>query len=306
MRAMAAKFSWFDEIWPRAVAATGIGYLAVSYVVSRWLTRRSPAVLWLPISDGAVQIEDLQCQTQDGITLRGWCFEPPAPRATIALFHGMRGHRGHILERAAFLSTAGYRCVAFDHRAHGESGGSSTSFGYHERHDVTAIAALVNARWPELPRAALGVSMGAAAVCFAGPRDSFDAFILESVYHDLAAAFKNRVGGHYPGWIRHFRRGIIWVTERRLGARMADVAPFAHIARLAPRPVLLLTGSDDPHAPPHEVQLLAEQIPHVCQFHIIPGAGHQDVCKRGGAAYRDLLLAFLERHLFGARVPLAA
>ena len=35
--------SWFDEIWPRLVVGSGVGYLALAYAVSRWLTRRAPA-----------------------------------------------------------------------------------------------------------------------------------------------------------------------------------------------------------------------------------------------------------------------
>jgi alpha-beta hydrolase superfamily lysophospholipase len=300
MQATAPKTTWFEEIWPRLAVATGVGYLGTAYSVSRWLTRRSPAVLQTPTDLGAVKIESLVCTTRDGIVLKGWQIDPPAtPRATVALFHGMRLNRGDMLDRIAFLTAAGYRCIAFDHRAHGESGGRWTSFGFHERHDVVAVAELICARWPKEPRAALGNSMGGAALCFAGESaHAFDALILESVYHDLPRAFQHRVGCGYPTWFRHFRRGIIWFIERRLRARISEIAPVAHIAKLAPRPVLLLTGSGDPHAPPHEVQALARQLPKTGQFHAIPGAVHHDVCERGGSAYRDLLLAFLERHLF--------
>jgi uncharacterized protein len=298
MKAISAKTSWFEELWPRLTAASGVGYLATAYAVSRWLTRRSPAGVQMPTHLGAVQIETLECKTKDDIALKGWCIEPRGARATVALFHGLRGNRGDMLDRIAFLSAAGYRCVAFDHRAHGESGGRWTSFGYHERHDVEAVADMIGKRWPSQPRAALAISMGAAALCFAGEAShAFDALIMESVYHDLARAFQHRVGSGYPTWFRHFRRGIIWFTERRLGVRIHQVAPIAHIARLSPRPVLLLTGSDDAHAPAHELKALAEQLPETGQFHVIPGAVHHDVCEQGGAAYRTLLLAFLERHL---------
>jgi pimeloyl-ACP methyl ester carboxylesterase len=298
MNATLAKPSWLEKIWPRVTAASGVGYLATAYTVSRWLTRRSPAALQTPTHLPAVQIEVLECRTRDGILLKGWNIEPHTPRANVALFHGLRANRGRMLSRIAFLSAAGYRCVAFDHRAHGESAGRWTSFGYHERHDVEAVADLIRARWPNQPRGALAISMGAAAVCFAGEAaHAFDALILESLYHDLARAFQHRVGSSYPAWFRHFRRGIIWFTQRRLRARIHDVAPIAHIARLAPRPVLLLTGSDDERAPPHEVQALAEQLPESGQFHVIPRTGHLNVCEQGGTAYRDLVLAFLERYL---------
>ena len=291
--------SWFDEVWPRLFVASGVGYLAMSYAVSRWLTRSSPAVIEMPTQLPHCTIEVVQCRTSDGIALKGWHIEPARARGTVALFHGMRLNRSHTLDRIAFLTTAGYRCVAFDHRAHGESGGRSCAFGYYERHDVACVLDLIRQRWPDEPRAAIGVSMGAAAVCFAGgTARGFDSLVLESVYSDLSRAFDQRIGCGYPNWFGHFRRGIVWFTEQRLRERIHRVSPIAHVAQLAPRSVLFVTGSEDPHAPPRDVQCLAEQIRASARFHVVPGAGHDDVCTQGGQAYQDLILGFLEESLF--------
>ena len=296
---MAARdTSWLHEIWPRLVVASGVGYLGLAFAVSRWLTRRASARVPAPTHLQDLAIESLTCRTSDGVTLKGWMIAPPMPRGNVALFHGMRNNRCYMLDRIEFLTAAGYRCIAFDHRAHGESGGRLISFGYHERHDVAAVAALVRERWPNVPCGALGISMGGAAICFAGEAArAFDAIILESVYHDLDRAFSHRIGGAYPAWFRHFRPGVIWLTERRLDARIRDVAPIAHVAQLAPRPVLLLTGSEDDLAPPDEVHDFLTQVPETGRFHVVPGARHGKVYEAAGQAYRDLLLAFLERHL---------
>jgi uncharacterized protein len=293
-----ARTSWFDEIWPRVVVGSGIGYLATAYAVSRWLTRRSPARLEPPAHLDHLTFASMECRTKDNIILRGWSFEPDRPRGTVVLFHGLRGNRLVALPRIEFLTAAGYRCVAFDHRAHGESTGAWTSFGYFERHDVEAVADLVRTRWPAGPCAALGISMGGAALCFAAEKSRvFDAIVLQSVYHDLASTFQHRVGCEYPGWFKHFRKGIVWVTERRFGMRIREISPLAHVAKLAPRPVLLMTGSLDPHTPPHEMQLLADQLPETGRFEVIPDAGHEDVFEVGGLAYQQLILSFLDQHL---------
>jgi uncharacterized protein len=299
--------SWLHEIWPRLVVASGVGYLGLALAVSRWLTRRAPAVVPVPTHLPNCTVEALTCRTNDGIVLQGWMIAPPMPRGNVAIFHGMRNNRSFVLDRIEFLTAAGYRCIAFDHRAHGESGGRLISFGYHERHDVVAVAELIRSRWPSEPCAALGISMGGAAVCFAGESArAFDAIILESVYHDLDRAFSHRIGGAYPTWFRHFRPGVIWLTERRLGTRIRDVAPIAHVAHLAPRPVLLLTGSEDELAPPDEVKAFLTQIPDSARFHLVPGAGHGKVYQVAGQAYRDLLLAFLARHLVSGTQSAAA
>ena len=156
-----------------------------------------------------------------------------------------------MLERIALLSAGGYRCVAFDHRAHGESGGKRTSFGFHESRDVVAVLDLIRRNWPAEPRAAFGVSMGAAAICFAATHlQGVDAFILESCYVDIGTAFANRLKNGYPTWYQRLSRGVVWMSERRLGLRLADLVPADYIGDLAPAPVLLLTGSNDHHAPP--------------------------------------------------------
>jgi alpha-beta hydrolase superfamily lysophospholipase len=295
MRASGSIRCLFDTLLPCLTAATGIGYVATAYTVSRWLTRRSLAHIDAPTGLAGTTLEPLCCHTSDGILLQGWALSPPRPRATVALFHGLRGNRGELLVRTRFLTAAGYRCIAFDHRAHGQSGGRDTSFGYHEARDVDAVAELIDRRWPHEPRAALGVSMGAAALCFSAQGRRFEALILESLYPDLASAFQHRVGGLFPAWFRYFRRGIVWVTERRLNMRLQDVQPVAHVRALAPRPVLLVTGSDDPFATPDEVQQIYERCHEPRAFHVIPRAGHSDVCERGGKEYEDLVLTFLAR-----------
>jgi pimeloyl-ACP methyl ester carboxylesterase len=213
----------------------------------------------------------------------------------VVLFHGLRGNRGRTLERIAFLVKAGYRCIAFDHRAHGQSQGRFTSFGYHESRDVEAIADLVRDHWPDEPCAALGISMGAAALCFAAGQ--WDALILESLYTDLASAFRTRVGHAYPVWFQRFRRGVIWITERRLGLRLDELAPSRHMHSLAPAPLLLLTGSEDPHASPASAAELFQRCQDPRELVFIPGAGHLDVCEKGGIFYQQLVLDFLDRKM---------
>lgn len=286
--------------------STGVGYVAAAYAVSRWLTRPSPRRPDpTPESLGLVS-ERLECLTVDRHRLVGWCVTPPRPRGTIALFHGIRRNRANTLSRTAFLVKAGYRCVAFDHRAHGESSGRRTSFGYHESGDVSAVLDFVRDRWPHQPRAALGVSMGAAALCYAAPHTRHcHAVILEGCYHDVAGAFESRLRNGYPPWYQRLSRGVIWVTERRLGLRLEQLCPAEHVGGLAPAPVLLLTGTEDVHAPARDAERLYERCRGPRELWLVPGAGHNDVPEIGGAAYQQRILQFLSRWL-PAALPAAA
>jgi uncharacterized protein len=281
-----------------AVVLSGVGYLLTAYTISRWLTRPSRGVPRPPPADASLQWQDVECQTSDGQRLAGWVATPAQVRGTVILFHGMRHNRAQTLPRLALLTAAGYRCVAFDHRAHGQSSGRCSSFGYHESHDVAAVLDFVKRHWPGERRAALGISMGAAALCFAAGRArALDACILESLYHDIASAFSNRIGNKFPPWFGRFSRGVIWVTERRLKVRLAQIAPADHIAELAPVPVLLVSGSKDTHAPPADLERLYQRCRGPCQLAQIDGADHTNLCHLGGDRYRELVLTFLRQHL---------
>jgi uncharacterized protein len=292
--------SWVQEILASLAVASGVGYLATIYGVSRWLTRPSRAISLRPSPETWRDCtwEDLECTTGDGFRLAGWAISPPYPKATVAIFHGMRGNRSRTLDRIGFLTRAGYRCVAFDHRAHGQSDGRVTTFGYREGGDVAAVLQLIQRNWPHQPRAALGISMGAAAICYSAEQSrNFDAIILESPYHDLTAAFLNRIGKDFPSWFGKFVKGTIWLTERRMGLRMSQMAPHKYIGRLAPTPVMLLAGEQDPHAPPEETELLFQCCGAPSELHYIPEAGHHDVFDKGGQYYQDLIIGFLEQRL---------
>src|SRR5262249_8509241 len=156
-------------------------------------------------------------------------------------------------------------------------------FGYYEGRDVAVVLDLVKQRWPEQPRVALGVSMGAAAVCFAADwARGADAVILESMYHDILTAFTTRISGDFPRWFGWLSRGIIWVTERRLRARLEDLTPADHIGRLAPAPVLLITGTEDRSASPDDARRLYERCRGPRELMLVQGAAHINLLEVAG------------------------
>jgi pimeloyl-ACP methyl ester carboxylesterase len=230
-----------------------IGHEGVTqaYAVSRWLTRPTPGRPRRNPGCLGLAWEPCTCRTGDGLRLDGWVVTPSRPRATVALFHGLRGSREEMLPLVALLAGAGFRCVAFDHRAHGESEGRRTSFGFHEARDVLAVLDWVEACWPRQAYAVLGRCLGAAAVCFAGLlRHRPAAVILESLSAcPEPVVLRPRSPGAFGACVR-------WMTGQRLGVRLADIAPVRYLAGLAPTPVLLATGAHDDRASAGDVQRL--------------------------------------------------
>ncbi len=296
--------SWLPEVLTNLAVASGVGYLAAAYTVSRYLTRPSRGRPRTTPADLGWEWEPLECRTADGVRLVGWAVTPPRPRGTVALFHGLRNNRTQTLGRLAFLVDAGYRCVAFDHRAHGESSGRRTSFGFYESRDVAAVLTQMRERWPTGPHGAHGISMGAAALCYASDwTRQLDAVILESVYYDVANAFISRIGTRFPPWFRRLSRGTVWVTERRLGVRMQQLAPVDYMGQLAPAPVFLVTGADDAHAPPADAERLLQRCQGPGELWLAPRVRHTDMLEVGGQPYQERVIDFLNRWMGqGAKV----
>ena len=285
---------WLRKLAARVMLRTSVGYVAASYTASRWLTRRAPVKLTQTPGDFGLPWSKLKCKTQDGIRLSGWMAEPEQPRGTVALFHGLRGSRLRMLPRLAFLVQSGYRCVSFDHRAHGRSKGRKTSFGYYEARDVVAIRRLIQERWPDQPVAAMGCSMGAAALCYAsGQVRDWQALILEGLYCDLESAFQRRIGSSYPAWFLTLYPGIVRITERRLHVRMDELVPAHQIAKFNPAPILFIAGYEDAFAPPIDSERCRARYPGAHDLWVVPEAGHSDMWEKGGAEYRRRVQEFL-------------
>jgi pimeloyl-ACP methyl ester carboxylesterase len=287
---------WLRKLAARVMLRTSVGYVAASYTASRWLTRRAPVKLTQTPSDFGLDWSPLKCKTEDGIRLSGWTVEPEQPRGTVALFHGLRGSRLRMLPRLAFLAQSGFRCVSFDHRAHGKSKGRRTSFGYYEARDVVAIRRFIQEHWPDQPIAAMGCSMGAAALCYAAEQvHDWQALILEGLYAEVESAFQRRIGSSYPAWFLTLYPGIVRITERRLRVRMHDLAPFRRISKFSPIPVLFIAGCEDTFAPPTDAERCRASYSGPHDFWVVPDAGHSDMWEKGGPEYQRRVQEFLAK-----------
>jgi len=284
---------WLTAFAARLTFMSGVGYVAMAYTASRFLTKPRRRPLRRTPADFGIAFTPLEIVAEDGIRLAGWVVEPPEARATVALFHGMRRNREQMLSRIAFLAAAGYRCVAVDLRAHGQSAGTRISFGWYEARDVRAVARWIEENHPGQPRFALGISMGAAAICFAGPQCRWRGIVLESVYADLKTAFKRRIEALYPRWFGELCPGTVWITQKRLRVQLSTVSPADAIREMQGIRILGLTGTLDVLAPPVDMHKVMKAVPGESESLVIDGAGHSDVFERGGEDYRRRIIEFL-------------
>ena len=93
--------------------------------------------------------------------VQGW--EPDAaPKAVVALVHGLGDHVGRYPHVAQALTDAGYAMVGFDLRGHGKSGGARGHFPSLDAamQDICQLFQFISQRYPNLPQFLYGHSLG--------------------------------------------------------------------------------------------------------------------------------------------------
>ena len=107
------------------------------------------------------------------VRLEGWtCAATSGPRrGTLVYLHGIADNRTSGLGIIQRFTALGFDVMAYDSRAHGESGGSACTYGYFEKDDLRLVLDQVKASDVVL----IGTSLGAAVALQAGrTRESSD------------------------------------------------------------------------------------------------------------------------------------
>src|SRR4030095_7872693 len=97
--------------------------------------RRSP-----PLAEPAIPHEDLELRGE-GVLLRGWRFRAQGPRRGLVVYlHGFGDDRREGEGIARRFGPLGFDVIAYDSRAHGESGGAAgTDGGLAERERARGV-----------------------------------------------------------------------------------------------------------------------------------------------------------------------
>ena len=223
--------------------------------------------------------EDIEFRSRDGVTLKGWLIPGSAKsqHATIVFCHGIDADRRAMLESAKILHEAGYACLLFDFRARGESGGNVCTLGWRETDDLLAAVNWVRSR-RELhsqPIGVLGVSMGAATAIRASARTKeIAAIVVEAPFSRLEHAVALRFSRLLGPFGALFARPVQWAGERKLGFSADQIAPVVDVARLSPRPLLLIADGADSLFPHTETDAIFDAAREPKQRWIVPGAPH--------------------------------
>jgi alpha-beta hydrolase superfamily lysophospholipase len=274
-----------------ALAAVGL-YGTTVYMVRKAFTHRVEKLRAVP-EDLRGRAETIALTSTDGIPLKGWWLPADPSRGAVVVLHGMDGlDASCLVPQARFLNAAGWSAFFLDMRAHGRSGGTRIALAFEEPRDVAAALDWL-ARQPSLagkPVVLLGLSMGGAtAIRTAAARSDVDGVISVSAF----ASVDPLIG-----------EGLELVLGRLTmltlyGAWPPTASPVHDIARIAPRPVLVMHGAADTQIPVEHARMLRAAGGANVDLAIVDGADHlvytEDGNGRGpyDTIYRERILAFV-------------
>jgi alpha-beta hydrolase superfamily lysophospholipase len=257
-----------------------------------------PAPRKNPKAAFGLNYEDVSFRTEDGATLRGWFVPAGQSEVGVVTVHGAGANRSEFLSEAKILHDAGYPVLLFDCRGHGASDevGRGISLGAREHRDVEAAVSYARQSRGMKRVVVLGCSQGAASsIEAAGEDKEIDGVIAEASFLEpdevLEFATHKIRPDLKPWFVTMMCRIAVW---RMGGSGMPG--PVDAVAKISPRPVLLMQGSADEMVPPHDVQILYDHASDPKVIWIGDGAGHCQLADKYPDQYRARILDFMSRY----------
>lgn len=214
-----------------------------------------------------------------GVKLKGWWFHAPSARGTVVVLHGVADNRGSSVGIADHFLARGFDVVAYDSRAHGESGGDVCTYGFYEKDDLRRVLDRVAAK----PVVLIGFSMGAAIALQEAAEDPrVGAVVAVSPFSDLRTAAAQRAPffaskGNIADAFR--------LAEAEGKFRADDVSPMAAAAHVA-SPTLIIHGDHDDETPPDHSRRIFAALHDPKRLILVPGGSHNHVIDAG--VWRDI------------------
>ena len=303
-----------------------LGYVGISSYIAEELVYESPTAIVKTPANLDLRFANVSFPSRgDQINLKGWLIPGMLPdgrltvERVIVVVHGTRTNRedpgAHLLELTAALARNGFGVLSFDMRGMGESPPAPLSMGTLEQRDVLgAVDFLRSGRlpFPELGRpriiGGLGVSMGAASLLMAAAGEpGIQAVVSDSAYAEIVPILEREIAkrsvapiGRIPGVLAP---SALVMAQLLYGVDFFAARPVAGVARIAPRPILLIHGTADDYVPItnfRQLNAAATSVPgaHVSTW-VVPNARHAQAFKKTGAEYVTRVVAFFDA-AFGA------
>jgi fermentation-respiration switch protein FrsA (DUF1100 family) len=205
-----------------------------------------------------------------------------------------------LLDKAVMLNAHHFTTLSFDFRARGLSDGDLCTLGARETEDVLGAVAFLQKRSDlhGLPIAALGESMGGAAVIQAAARTpALRCIVAEASYASLDRVVRQRLAFAFGPFADSVLQACRQMSIDEMSLDIADVSPEAAITQISPRPVFLITDGLDLTCPRRESDRLYAAASEPKERWIAASAPHCLAYLTNREGYTERVTRFLQQNL---------
>jgi len=232
--------------------------------------------------------QDVYFKSPDGLNLHGWHFRARNEKGAVLVCHGNLENISTHAKLDLWLVDAGYSVFIFDYRGFGRSEGSPEIRGVHRDAEAALETLLLT-----LPRTrnngvfvfgkSLGASIAVYTVSHSPYKDRVKALVLDSPFSSYRRIAREKVADSIIGWPFQYPLSLL-VND--------DYSPDRFIRDIAPIPVVIIHGSEDPLVPAHHSDILFDAAAAPKEMRGIMQPGH--VLAQADAVTRDRILALFD------------
>jgi fermentation-respiration switch protein FrsA (DUF1100 family) len=202
--------------------------------------------------------------------------------------------KGSFLQEAKMLHDGGFGVLMIDVRGHGQSSDARFTFGLKERSDVLGAVDWLRQRGIAPGQiGVLGLSLGAAAsIGAAAEEPAIAAVATDSSFADINTLIAEQ-WEKASGLPKPFLYAALLMARVLTGVDITQAQPARDLARVAPRPVLLIHCAADDYIPARNLDSLQAADP-AAETWVIEGANclHSEGFNADPAAYGARIVQF--------------
>ena len=218
--------------------------------------------------------------TGEAVSLCGWRAAAHGKRrGTVIYLHGVSDCRASSAGVMENFRMRGFDVIAYDSRAHGESGGEVCTYGFYEKEDLRRV---MDSLKPG-PIVLMGSSLGAAvALQTAAVDERVSAVVAAETFSDLRTVVTERAPFFFSSsTIAH----SISLAENKGHFTIDEVSPVVAAAKIRV-PTLLIHGAEDKETCPDHSRRVFAALNVPKKLILVTGAGHNQSLK--GDAWEEI------------------
>ncbi|WP_175991133.1 alpha/beta hydrolase [Bacillus sp. Marseille-Q1617] len=224
-------------------------------------------------------------------------FVTPYPHKRYMIFaHGVTENKLNSIKYMNMFIKKGFNAIIYDHRRHGGSGGSTTSYGYYEKYDLKAVVdELIQREGKDVFFGLHGESMGAATVLLFGGsvEDCADFYIADCPYSDFAEQLAYRMSVELKVPARFLLPLVSRTLKFREGYSLKELSPISVIGNIQ-KPVLFIHSMEDDYILPKMTEDLFHKKQGAKMMHLDFRGTHAQSYNEDPEKYEGVVQRFLD------------